>query len=83
MDQVLAQAEREDTCEPIDVTEEQYRRALARAQAYVRTAQELYQRARAAEEVATARILSSARTLRIARTVLSRMKPLGAQFQRN
>ena len=82
MEHVVQQAEREHNRVP-EVTEEQYRRALARAEAYVRCAQELYQRARAAEEVAASRLLSSERTLRIARKVLSRIELLGVQFQRN
>jgi len=68
---------------PSNVTEEGYWRAVARAQAYVRAAQELHDRAKAAEDVSTARMLSAERTLRVARQTLDRLRMLRRGFDRN
>ena len=58
-------------------------RALVRAQAYLRTAKELYEPSRLAAEVSTARLMTAERTLRIARQVLGRLEMLGVQFEGN
>jgi hypothetical protein len=68
---------------PAEVTEADYRRAVARAETYLRSVQVLFERAKVAEEASTARVLSSARTLRIARQVLARLRMLGRRFDRN
>jgi hypothetical protein len=68
---------------PSDVSEEVYRRALARAAAYLRTARDLHERASIAKEVADARFAAAERTLRIARQVLARLQMLGRRFDRN
>ena len=68
---------------PAEVTEHQYQTALDRAEAYLRAAAQLHTRARAAHEVATVRLLSSGRTLRIAFQVLERLRMLGRRFETN
>ena len=65
------------------LTKTQYDRALARAQAYLRSAEKLHERARAAAEAANARLLWTERTHRIARQVLARIEMLRVQFERN
>jgi hypothetical protein len=65
------------------LTKTQHDRALVQARAYLRSAEELYERARVAAEVATARLIWTERTLRIARQVLVRIEMLGVQFERN
>ena len=70
-------------CDPPVLTEANYRLAVARAEAYVRSAQDLYERAAAAQDVATARLLSCAQTLRIARQVLDRIHMLGTRIEPN
>jgi hypothetical protein len=68
---------------PAEITQEQYEVAVARARAYLRSARELRERARVAEEVATARLRSAERTLRVARQVLARLQRLGRRFDTN
>jgi hypothetical protein len=65
------------------LTKTQHDRALAKARAYLRSAEELYECARVAAEVTTARLIWTERTLRIARQVLARIEMLGVQFERN
>jgi multidrug resistance efflux pump len=68
---------------PAEVTREQYQTALERARAYLRSALEMRERARVSEEVASARMRSAERTLRIARQVLARLQMLGRRFDTN
>ena len=66
-----------------DLTKKQHDSALARAQAYLREAEEVYERARLTAELSTANLLAAERTLRIARQVLARIEMVETQFERN
>jgi len=68
---------------PAEVTKEQYEEAIVRAQAYLRSARDLRERAFMAEEVPSARLRSAERTLRVARQVLARLQMLGRRFDTN
>jgi len=64
-------------------TPEQYRAALARAHAFVRTAREMRERAQGSLEVASARLHAAQRTLGLAHQVLARIELLGRRFETN
>jgi hypothetical protein len=68
---------------PSDLTKAQYDAALVRAREFLRTSRVLAERARSAGEVATARIVSAERKLRIAGQVLARLEMLGRSFETN
>ena len=68
---------------PAEVTEEQCRRAIALAEAYVRSAEEARERAREAAQAAVGRLRSCEHTLRIGLQALARIQMLGRQFERN
>jgi hypothetical protein len=66
-----------------DLSKKQHDRAIAGAQAYLRTAEELHKRARLTAELSRANLVATERALRIARQVLARIEMLGIQFERN
>jgi len=68
---------------PVEVTEESYRRAVARAEAFLLRAHALSERVNVAQEQSTARLMSAERTLRIARQVLARIHMLRRGLDRN
>lgn len=64
-------------------TPEQYRAALARAHAFVRSAREMRERAQGSAEVASARLHAAQRTLGLAHQVLARIQLLARRFETN
>jgi multidrug resistance efflux pump len=68
---------------PAEPTPEQYRAALARAHAFVRSAKEMRERAEGSLEVASARLHAAQRTLGLAHQVLARIELLGRRFETN